>query len=238
MTPLAPAVTPLDVARIRADFPILRRLVRNKALVYLDNAATTQKPQVVLDALVHYYTDINAKRHDELVFTSRPLTKPIEVTGEMSASVWASSDAHDTLLIFDVWMEHTKVGLWAVPGTGLLASGLRARDIFADGVHVHVFTKVGVTCVPAPTASPTAAPTCAGVTSVHASVSAYASSGRAAPQQGNAASRTRREGEDATGTRCRQHQYGSWSLPPSDRGFSCRTRSRLAYHYSLQADSG
>jgi hypothetical protein len=40
-------------------------------------------------------------------------------------------------LIFDVWMEHAKVGLWAVPGTGLLASGLRARDIFADGVHVH-----------------------------------------------------------------------------------------------------
>jgi Right handed beta helix region/Carbohydrate binding module (family 35)/Carbohydrate binding module (family 6) len=40
-------------------------------------------------------------------------------------------------LIFDVWMEHTKVGLWAVPGTGLLASGLRARDIFADGIHVH-----------------------------------------------------------------------------------------------------
>ncbi|HEY0534611.1 MAG TPA: CBM35 domain-containing protein [Actinoplanes sp.] len=40
-------------------------------------------------------------------------------------------------LLFDVWMEHTKVGLWAVPGTGLLASGLRARDIFADGIHVH-----------------------------------------------------------------------------------------------------
>src|SRR3982751_317185 len=63
MTPLAPAVTPLDVARIRADFPILRRQVRNKPLVYLDNAATTQKPQVVLDALAHYYTDINANVH-------------------------------------------------------------------------------------------------------------------------------------------------------------------------------
>ncbi len=40
-------------------------------------------------------------------------------------------------LIFDVWMEHTKVGLWAVPGTGLDAGGLRVRDIFADGLHVH-----------------------------------------------------------------------------------------------------
>jgi hypothetical protein len=40
-------------------------------------------------------------------------------------------------LIYDVWMEHTKVGLWANPGNGLLAFALRARDIFADGIHVH-----------------------------------------------------------------------------------------------------
>src|SRR6476620_140219 len=54
---------PFDVARIRADFPILKRTVRGKPLVYLDNAATTQKPQAVLDALTHYYTDINANVH-------------------------------------------------------------------------------------------------------------------------------------------------------------------------------
>ena len=66
MTPeiAAPAVPPIfDVARARADFPILRRQVRGKPLVYLDNAATTQKPQAVLDALTHYYTDINANVH-------------------------------------------------------------------------------------------------------------------------------------------------------------------------------
>lgn len=40
-------------------------------------------------------------------------------------------------LIFDVGMEHTKVGLWAVPGVGLLAAGLDVRDVFADGIHVH-----------------------------------------------------------------------------------------------------
>src|SRR3954471_24371314 len=62
MTPLAPAGT-LDIARIKADFPILRRQVRGKPLVYLDNAATTQKPQAVLDSLAHYYTDINANVH-------------------------------------------------------------------------------------------------------------------------------------------------------------------------------
>jgi cysteine desulfurase / selenocysteine lyase len=52
-----------DVARIRGDFPILRRLVRGRPLVYLDNAATTQKPQAVLDALAKYYTTMNANVH-------------------------------------------------------------------------------------------------------------------------------------------------------------------------------
>ena len=52
-----------DVERVRADFPILRREVRGRPLVYLDNAATTQKPQAVLDALTRYYTDINANVH-------------------------------------------------------------------------------------------------------------------------------------------------------------------------------
>ena len=69
MTPLAVTSAPagtsgtFDVARVRADFPILKRTVRGKPLVYLDNAATTQKPQAVLDALTHYYTDINANVH-------------------------------------------------------------------------------------------------------------------------------------------------------------------------------
>jgi cysteine desulfurase/selenocysteine lyase len=55
--------TALDVLRIRADFPILKRRVGGKPLVYLDNAATTQKPQAVLDAIASYYTDINANVH-------------------------------------------------------------------------------------------------------------------------------------------------------------------------------
>lgn len=53
----------LDVARIRKDFPILGEKVHGKPLVYLDNAATSQKPKVVIDALVDYYTHYNANVH-------------------------------------------------------------------------------------------------------------------------------------------------------------------------------
>jgi len=53
----------LDVQKLRADFPILKRLINGRPLVYLDNAATTQKPQAVIDALVSYYTNENANIH-------------------------------------------------------------------------------------------------------------------------------------------------------------------------------
>ncbi len=53
----------VDVERLRADFPILSRRVHGKRLVYLDNAATTQKPQVVIDSLVRFYTSYNSNVH-------------------------------------------------------------------------------------------------------------------------------------------------------------------------------
>jgi cysteine desulfurase/selenocysteine lyase len=52
-----------DVERIRADFPILRQRSRGRPLVYLDNAATTQKPQSVIDRVQHYYESENANIH-------------------------------------------------------------------------------------------------------------------------------------------------------------------------------
>ncbi len=54
---------PGPLARLRTDFPILRRRVNGKRLVYLDSAATSQKPQAVLDALDDYYTQHNANVH-------------------------------------------------------------------------------------------------------------------------------------------------------------------------------
>ena len=60
--PSKPA-TPLDVERIRADFPILSRTAHGKPLVYLDNAATSQKPRAVIEAMSKVYEDHNANIH-------------------------------------------------------------------------------------------------------------------------------------------------------------------------------
>ena len=53
----------LDIAKIRSDFPILAERINGKPLVYLDNGATSQKPQVVLDAIANYYDHLNANIH-------------------------------------------------------------------------------------------------------------------------------------------------------------------------------
>jgi len=53
----------LELEKVRADFPILKRLIRGKRLVYLDNAATTQKPKQVIDSLVDYYSRYNSNVH-------------------------------------------------------------------------------------------------------------------------------------------------------------------------------
>ena len=57
------AAQPLDLKKIRADFPILAERIHGKKLVYLDNAATSQKPRAVIDAIVNYYEHLNANIH-------------------------------------------------------------------------------------------------------------------------------------------------------------------------------
>ncbi|MBL4939985.1 MAG: cysteine desulfurase [Lutibacter sp.] len=53
----------MDIELVRADFPILNQKINGKQLVYLDNAATNQKPQVVIDSIVDYYSNYNANIH-------------------------------------------------------------------------------------------------------------------------------------------------------------------------------
>ena len=56
--------TLFDVETIRNDFPILSRTVNGKPLIYLDNAATSQTPQQVIDVIVDYYSNYNSNIHD------------------------------------------------------------------------------------------------------------------------------------------------------------------------------
>src|SRR5260370_119617 len=61
--PQTVAQVDFDVYKVRADFPILARQIHGKPLVYLDNAATTQKPQAVIDSMIRYYTSENSNIH-------------------------------------------------------------------------------------------------------------------------------------------------------------------------------
>ena len=71
-----------DIERIRADFPLLGSQVNGKPLVYLDNAATTQKPRCVIAALVRYYETLNANVHRGVHTLSQRATDEFEGTRE------------------------------------------------------------------------------------------------------------------------------------------------------------
>ncbi len=68
----------IDVQAIRAEFPILRRTIHGRPLVYLDNAATSQKPCFVLDAIVKYYEEENANIHRGVHYLSERATADYE----------------------------------------------------------------------------------------------------------------------------------------------------------------
>jgi len=81
----------LDVQSLRREFPILAQSIQGRPLVYLDNGATTQKPQVVIDSLVEYYTTLNANIHRGVHSLSQRATEAYEgartkVAGLLGAS--------------------------------------------------------------------------------------------------------------------------------------------------------
>ena len=70
----------LDINKVRADFPILSRTVNGKQLVYFDNGATSQKPQIVIDAIAKYYQEINANIHRGVHTLSQLATDAYEIS--------------------------------------------------------------------------------------------------------------------------------------------------------------
>src|SRR5882724_4276664 len=74
-----------DWAALRADFPILNQAVHGQPLIYFDNAATTQKPRAVLDALRHYYERDNANVHRGIHELSNRATAAFEAARSRTA---------------------------------------------------------------------------------------------------------------------------------------------------------
>lgn len=72
----------LDVTKIRRDFPILKRKINGKRLVYFDNAATSQKPKSVIDSMVDYYSNQNANVHRGIHTLASEATREYELSRE------------------------------------------------------------------------------------------------------------------------------------------------------------
>ncbi len=86
-----------DIQAIRADFPILNQTVNGKPLVYFDNGATSQKPQVVIDAISKYYTTINANIHRGVHTLSQLATDAYEVSRKTIQKHLNAAHAHEVL---------------------------------------------------------------------------------------------------------------------------------------------
>ena len=86
-----------DIQKIRADFPILSRQVNGKPLVYFDNGATSQKPQVVIDAIATYYQEINANIHRGVHTLSQLATDAYEVSRAKIQNHINAQFAHEVL---------------------------------------------------------------------------------------------------------------------------------------------
>lgn len=86
-----------DIQAIRADFPILNQTVNGKPLVYFDNGATSQKPQVVIEAISKYYTTINANIHRGVHTLSQLATDAYEVSRQTIQKHLNAAHAHEVL---------------------------------------------------------------------------------------------------------------------------------------------
>jgi cysteine desulfurase / selenocysteine lyase len=88
-----------DVERIRADFPALRRLIYDKPLVYLDNGATSQRPQAVIDATIRAYTEENANIHRGVHYLSERATASYEAAREVAQRFINAAHSHEIIFV-------------------------------------------------------------------------------------------------------------------------------------------
>lgn len=89
----------LDVAAIRQEFPILHQQINNAPLIYFDNAATTQKPWAVINAITHYYTHDNANIHRGIHTLSMRATLLYEQARDKVAKLLNASHSHECVFV-------------------------------------------------------------------------------------------------------------------------------------------
>ncbi|MGH1413093.1 MAG: cysteine desulfurase [Pelagimonas sp.] len=120
-----------DVNKIRADFPILSREVNGKPLVYLDNGASAQKPQVVIDAVTRGYAEEYANVHRGLHYLSNLATEKYEAVREIVARFLGASDPEEIVYTTGTTMGINLVAYgWAMPN-------LQAGDEIVLSVMEH-----------------------------------------------------------------------------------------------------
>jgi cysteine desulfurase/selenocysteine lyase len=93
------AAAGFDVEKVRADFPILRELIHGRPLVYLDNAATSQKPDAVIQAIIDYYRHDNANIHRGVHLLSERATEAYEAARSAVHSFLHSADASEIVFV-------------------------------------------------------------------------------------------------------------------------------------------
>jgi cysteine desulfurase/selenocysteine lyase len=91
------AAPPLDVARVQRDFPILTLRPRGKRLVYLDNAATSQKPRQVIDAMTRYYESENGNIHRGVHYLSERATELYDATRTVAREFFNAERDHEII---------------------------------------------------------------------------------------------------------------------------------------------
>lgn len=130
-TATMPLATPLDAERLREDFPILHQEVNGKPLTYLDNAASTQKPRQVIEAIETYYRRDNANVHRGLHELANRATEAYENARERVAALFGIADSCEL-----VWTRGTTEGINLVAYSWGMAN-LRAGDEVLLSVMEH-----------------------------------------------------------------------------------------------------
>jgi cysteine desulfurase/selenocysteine lyase len=122
----------LDVATVRADFPILSRKINGHPLVYLDNAATTQKPRQVIDAIINYYEQTNSNVHRGVHTLSVESTEAYELARAKVAK-FINAPRPETV----IWTRNTSESLNLVAATWADANVNEGDNIVITAMEHH-----------------------------------------------------------------------------------------------------